>query len=78
MPLAVLGAILPAFIINFISFVNDTCPLWVYSSKTQEVPDANPSFPLTSIEFNEMAARQSDIRNKIIAPAFKKIGTIDQ
>jgi ATP-dependent DNA helicase RecG len=31
-----------------------------------------------SIDFNELEARQSDIRNKIIAPIFKKIGVIDQ
>ena len=31
-----------------------------------------------SIDFNDLEARQSDIRNKIIAPIFKKIGVIDQ
>ncbi|CAN5665953.1 helix-turn-helix domain-containing protein [soil metagenome] len=31
-----------------------------------------------SIDFQEMEARQSDIRNKVIAPIFKHIGVIDQ
>ena len=31
-----------------------------------------------SIDFQEMDARQSDIRNKVIAPIFKHIGVIDQ
>lgn len=31
-----------------------------------------------SIDFHEMDARQSDIRNKVIAPVFKKMGIIDQ
>ncbi|MEN9415373.1 MAG: hypothetical protein RLZ62_1677, partial [Bacteroidota bacterium] len=31
-----------------------------------------------SIDFQEMDARQSDIRNKAIAPVFKRLGLIDQ
>jgi len=31
-----------------------------------------------SIDFQELEARQSDIRNKVIAPVFKHIGIIDQ
>lgn len=31
-----------------------------------------------SIDFQEMEARQSDIRNKVIAPVFKRMGVIDQ
>jgi predicted HTH transcriptional regulator len=31
-----------------------------------------------SIDFREMEARQSDIRNKVIAPIFKHMGVIDQ
>ena len=31
-----------------------------------------------SIDFHEMEARQSDIRNKVIAPIFKQMGVIDQ
>lgn len=31
-----------------------------------------------SIDFQEMEARQSDIRNRIIAPVFKRLGLIDQ
>jgi predicted HTH transcriptional regulator len=31
-----------------------------------------------SIDFGEMDARQSDIRNKVIAPIFKQMGLIDQ
>jgi ATP-dependent DNA helicase RecG len=38
----------------------------------------SPGKLLPSIDFNEMEARQSDIRNKVIAPVFKKIGIIDQ
>jgi len=38
----------------------------------------SPCLLLPSIDFNELEARQSDIRNKIIAPVFKKMGIIDQ
>lgn len=38
----------------------------------------SPGKLLPSVDFNELDARQSDIRNKIIAPIFKKIGIIDQ
>lgn len=38
----------------------------------------SPGKLLPSVDFNELDARQSDIRNKIIAPVFKKIGIIDQ
>lgn len=38
----------------------------------------SPGLLLPSIDFNEMDTRQSDIRNKVIAPVFKKIGIIDQ
>jgi len=33
---------------------------------------------LPSIDFDELEARQSDIRNKVIAPIFKRVGLIDQ
>ncbi|MCF8373135.1 MAG: putative DNA binding domain-containing protein [Bacteroidales bacterium] len=38
----------------------------------------SPGKLMPSIDFNEMESRQSDIRNKVIAPVFKKIGVIDQ
>ncbi|MFT7389641.1 MAG: ATP-dependent DNA helicase RecG [Candidatus Endobugula sp.] len=38
----------------------------------------SPGKLLPSIEFNDMEARQSDIRNKVIAPFFKHLGLIDQ
>ena len=38
----------------------------------------NPGKLLPSIEFDKMEARQSDIRNKVIAPVFKHLGFIDQ
>ncbi len=38
----------------------------------------SPGNLLPSIDFNEMDARQSDIRNKVIAPVFKMLGIIDQ
>jgi predicted HTH transcriptional regulator len=38
----------------------------------------SPGKLMPSIDFNDMEARQSDIRNKIIAPVFKKLGVIDQ
>lgn len=38
----------------------------------------SPGKLLPSVDFNELDARQSDIRNKTIAPVFKKIGIIDQ
>ncbi|WP_315821674.1 ATP-binding protein [Paraflavitalea speifideaquila] len=38
----------------------------------------SPGKLMPSIDFNELEARQSDIRNKVIAPIFKKIGVIDQ
>jgi len=38
----------------------------------------SPGKLMPSIDFNDMEARQSDIRNKIIAPVFKKIGVIEQ
>lgn len=38
----------------------------------------SPGKLLPSIDFNELEARQSDIRNKVIAPVFKKMGIIDQ
>lgn len=38
----------------------------------------SPGKLLPSINFNELDARQSDIRNKVIAPVFKKLGIIDQ
>ena len=38
----------------------------------------SPGLLLPSIDFNEMDTRQSDIRNKVIAPVFKKMGIIDQ
>lgn len=38
----------------------------------------SPGKLLPSIDFSELEARQSDIRNKVIAPVFKKLGLIDQ
>lgn len=38
----------------------------------------SPGKLMPSIDFNELEARQSDIRNKVIAPVFKKMGIIDQ
>ncbi len=38
----------------------------------------SPGKLMPSIDFSDMEARQSDIRNKIIAPIFKKLGVIDQ
>ena len=38
----------------------------------------SPGNLLPSIDFNKMEARQSDVRNKTIAPVFKKMGLIDQ
>jgi ATP-dependent DNA helicase RecG len=38
----------------------------------------SPGKLMPSIDFSDMEARQSDIRNKIIAPVFKKLGIIDQ
>jgi predicted HTH transcriptional regulator len=38
----------------------------------------SPGKLMPSIDFSELEARQSDIRNKVIAPIFKKLGIIDQ
>lgn len=38
----------------------------------------SPGKLMPSIDYNELEARQSDIRNKVIAPVFKKLGIIDQ
>jgi len=38
----------------------------------------SPGLLPASIDFNAMEARQSDIRNKVLAPVFKKMGIIDQ
>lgn len=38
----------------------------------------SPGKLMPSIDFNDLEARQSDIRNKLIAPIFKKTGVIDQ
>ncbi len=38
----------------------------------------SPGLLLPSIDFADMQTRQSDIRNKVIAPVFKKLGLIDQ
>jgi ATP-dependent DNA helicase RecG len=38
----------------------------------------SPGKLMPSIDFDEMEARQSDIRNKVIAPVFKRLGIIDQ
>jgi len=38
----------------------------------------SPGKLLPSIDFDELEARQSDIRNKVIAPVFKRVGLIDQ
>ncbi len=38
----------------------------------------SPGLLLPSIDFSDFEARQSDIRNKVIAPVFKKMGIIDQ
>ncbi|HPB01395.1 MAG: RNA-binding domain-containing protein [Bacteroidales bacterium] len=38
----------------------------------------SPGTLLPSINFDDLEARQSDIRNKVIAPVFKHLGIIDQ
>ncbi|AEI50625.1 ATP-binding protein [Runella slithyformis] len=38
----------------------------------------SPGKLMPSIDFSDLEARQSDIRNKVIAPIFKKMGIIDQ
>lgn len=38
----------------------------------------SPGLLPPSIDYNDMDSRQSDARNKIIAPVFKKLGVIDQ
>ncbi len=38
----------------------------------------NPGKLLPSIDYDKMFARQSDVRNKVIAPVFKHLGIIDQ
>ncbi len=38
----------------------------------------NPGKLLPSIDFNDLEAGQSDIRNKVIAPVFKRLGIIEQ
>jgi predicted HTH transcriptional regulator len=38
----------------------------------------SPGLLLPSIDFSAMESRQSDARNKIIAPVFKRLGIIDQ
>jgi len=38
----------------------------------------SPGLLLPSIDYSAMESRQSDARNKVIAPIFKRIGIIDQ
>jgi len=38
----------------------------------------SPGKLLPSVDFNDMEAGQSDIRNKVLAPVFKKMGIIEQ
>lgn len=38
----------------------------------------SPGNLLPTVDFNEMESGQSDIRNKILAPVFKKLGVIEQ
>lgn len=38
----------------------------------------SPGLLLPSIDFSDMESRQSDARNKVIAPVFKRLGIIDQ
>jgi predicted HTH transcriptional regulator len=38
----------------------------------------SPGLLPPSIDYNDMKSRQSDTRNKVIAPVFKKLGIIDQ
>jgi predicted HTH transcriptional regulator len=38
----------------------------------------SPGLLLPSIDYAEMENRQSDARNKVIAPVFKHLGIIDQ
>lgn len=38
----------------------------------------SPGKLLPSVDFNDLRAGQSDIRNKVIAPVFKKSGIIEQ
>ena len=58
-----------------------------YSLKGQDIKIAvfddkieitSPGKLMPTIDFNDMEAGQSDIRNKILAPVFKKLGIIEQ
>ena len=37
-----------------------------------------PGLLSPSIDYNDMLSRQSDVRNKVLAPVFKRLGLIDQ
>ncbi len=43
-----------------------------------KVEITSPGNLLPTVDFNEMESGQSDIRNKILAPVFKKLGIIEQ
>jgi ATP-dependent DNA helicase RecG len=43
-----------------------------------KVEITSPGKLLPTVDFNEMEAGQSDIRNKVLAPVFKKLGIIEQ
>lgn len=38
----------------------------------------SPGLLPPSIDYNDMLSRQSDVRNKVLAPVFKRLGLIDQ
>src|SRR5699024_3275395 len=38
----------------------------------------SPGNLLPTVDFNEMESGQSDIRNKVLAPVYKKLGIIEQ
>ncbi len=43
-----------------------------------KIEATSPGKLLPTVDFNEMEAGQSDIRNKVLAPVFKKLGIIEQ
>ena len=63
---------------TFVAFANDAGGELFIGIRNEPREVVGPGKLLPSIDFNDMEARQSDIRNKIIAPVFKKLGLIDQ
>ena len=44
----------------------------------QSVEFTSPGKLISSVDFSDMESGQSDIRNKILAPVFKRLGIIEQ